>query len=92
MYTKNVGFHQLYYADEEVRQIVPPADNIYNDLGNLKRFTGSHPEVMRARIAASAWAFDPKIEEQHPDWWRHVLLFLHPLTRRLKRWAKIPAV
>jgi hypothetical protein len=88
MYTKNIGFHQLYHTDEEVGQIVPPPENIYNDLGNLKRFTDSHPEVMRERIAASPWAFDSKIEDQSADWWRHVLIFLQPLTKRLKRWSK----
>lgn len=86
MYAKNVGFHQLYYSDEEAKQIVPAAEQTYNDLGHLKRFTGSHPEVMKERIAASNWEFNSKIDEQPPDWLRHVQLFFHPLTKRLKRW------
>ncbi|MEK7672139.1 MAG: glycosyltransferase family 2 protein, partial [Bacteroidota bacterium] len=86
MYTKNVGFHQLYYSDEEVKKIVPVAEQTYNELGNMRRFTDTHPAVMKERIAASNWEFDSKIEEQPPDWWRHVVLFLQPLTKRLNRW------
>lgn len=88
MYAKNVAFHQLYYSDEEVKRIVPPAGQIYNDLGHLKRFTGTHPAVLKDRIAGSTWAFDAKIDDQPPDWVRHVLLFLQPLTKRVKGWLR----
>jgi hypothetical protein len=86
MYTKNVGFHELYFDDEEVKRRVPDAEHTYHDLGHLKRYTEEHPLVMKERIAASRWDFDPKIDEQPPDWLRHVVLFFHPLTKRLKRW------
>lgn len=87
MYTKNIGFHQLYYSnDEEVKQIVPGVEQTYNDLGHLKRFTDTHPAVMKERIAAFDWKFDSQIEQQPPDWWRHLVLFLQPLTKRLRRW------
>jgi hypothetical protein len=88
MHAKNIGFHQLYYNDEEVKRIVPPAGQIYNDLGHLRRFTGTHPAVMKDRIAASTWAFDARIEEQPPDWVRHVLLFFQPLTKRIRGWFR----
>ena len=86
MYTKNVGFQQLYHDDEEVKRRSHSPRTIYNDLGNLKRFTETHPAVMKERIAVSQWDFDSRIDEQPPDWWRHVVLFLQPLTKRLKRW------
>ena len=86
MYAKNIGFHRLYYNDDEVERIVPHAEQTYNDLGHLKRFTGTHPAVMSDRIAASHWAFEPRIDEQLPDWLRHILLILQPLTKRLRRW------
>ena len=89
MYAKNVGFHQLYYSDEEVKKRVPASEHTYHDLGHLKRFEGTHPAVMKDRIAASHWDFDSKIEEQPPDWWRHVGILFHPLTKRLKRWFGI---
>ncbi|MBX2991976.1 MAG: glycosyltransferase family 2 protein [Bacteroidetes bacterium] len=86
MYSKNVGFHQLYFSDEEVKKRVPSVEHTYHHLGHLKRFAGTHPAVMKERIAASQWDFDSKIDEQPPDWWRHVTLFLQPLTKRLQRW------
>jgi hypothetical protein len=86
MYTKNVGFHQLYYSDEEVKKIVPPPGQTYDDLGHLKRFSETHPAVMTDRIAASHWTFDAKLDEQPPDWWRHIALFFQPLTKRIRRW------
>ncbi len=86
MYRKNVGFHELYFTDEEVKRRAAPVEQIYNDVGHLKRFTEGHPAVMKERIAASSWKFDSRIDEQPPDWWRHVVLFFQPLTKRIKKW------
>lgn len=86
MYAKNVGFHELYFSDEEMRQHIRPFEQTYNDLGNLQRFTDTHPAVMRERIAASNWDFDAKLDAQPPDWWRHVKIFFQPLTKRARRW------
>lgn len=85
MFDKSRAFNALYHSDEEVERIVPAGAPSYTELGHLKRFTGTHPAVMRDRIRVSRWAFDAKIEDQPPDWWRHVLLFLHPVTKRVKR-------
>ena len=88
MYRKNLGFQKLYHADDaSAEKAARPPERIYNDLGHLKRFTGTHPAVMRERIAASQWAFDPRIEQQPPDWLRHIAIFFQPLTKRIKRLA-----
>lgn len=81
---KRIDFHKLYGSDEEV---VKFADSVqtYDDLGNLKKFDDSHPAVMQNRINMSNWDFDAKLEQQHPDWIRAVLIFLYPLTKRLKK-------
>lgn len=89
MYVKNIGFHQLYFSDEEVKRRVPQAEQTYHDLGHLKRFTGTHPAVMKDRIAASQWTFESGIDKQPPDWWRHIVLFLQPATKRINRWFKL---
>jgi hypothetical protein len=90
MHAKSIGFHQLYHADdEEVRRKVPSVERTYHHLGHLRRFTGTHPAVMSERIAASVWDFDSRIDEQPPDWWRHIWIFLHPLTKRLTRWLGV---
>ena len=84
MVTKQDAFRKLYFTDGELEGD-PLPENMYTDLGNLKRFTGSHPQVMRTRISESHWPFDPKIESQPPDWVRHIVLFFHPVTKRVRR-------
>lgn len=81
---KRIDFHKLYGSDEEV---VKFADSVqtYDDLGNLKKFEDSHPVVMQNRINMSNWDFDAKLDQQHPDWIRAILIFLYPLTKRLKK-------
>ena len=86
MQAKDLGFKALYHSDEELDNMTPGTYARYEELGHLKKFTGSHPAVMAQRIAASQWPFDPRIEDQPPTWWRHVLLFLEPLTKRIRRW------
>ena len=84
MIRKNTALSALYYTDEEIQRQLAMIQKPYDDLGHLKRFTEPHPRVMEARIAASILNFDPKIDQQHPDWLRHLLLFLQPLTKRVK--------
>ena len=88
MVTKQEAFRKLYFPDVELKDKLP--ENMYTDLGNLRRFTGSHPAVMLERIALHNWEFDARLDEQHPDWFRHTLLFLQPLTKRIRRvWGSI---
>ena len=85
MIKKRVDFDRLYNkSDEEVQKFADQVQN-YDDLGNLKLFTETHPEVMLQRITDSKWDFDAKIDKQPPDWIRKILIFLHPVTKRIKR-------
>jgi glycosyltransferase involved in cell wall biosynthesis len=84
MVTKQKAFRKLYYSEAELDNDELPED-LYTDRGNLRRFTETHPAVMQDRIALSNWDFDAKLDEQHPDWLRHVLLFLQPVTKRIRR-------
>ena len=84
MIEKTKGFNELYHDDNEVSQIMS-SFQLYNDLGNLKRFEGTHPAVMHDRISLSNWNFDAKLEEQPPDWVRSIFIFLYPLTKRVKK-------
>ena len=84
MTEKTEGFNKLYHSDQEVSQIMH-SFQLYDDLGNLKKFEETHPAVMLDRIKCSNWEFDAKLNEQYPDWLRAILIFLHPLTKRVKR-------
>jgi len=80
---KRIDFHKLYHSDEEVKQFSVAATN-YDDLGNLKRYTETHPAVMKVRVENCNWNFDAKLNEQPPDWLRKIFIFLYPIIKRLK--------
>ncbi|MDH4069031.1 MAG: glycosyltransferase family 2 protein [Ignavibacteria bacterium] len=84
MVRKQEAFRKLYYSDQELAGDDLP-ENMYTDLGNLCRFTETHPAVMLDRVSRDNWDFDARLDEQHPDWLRHILLFLQPLTKRIRR-------
>lgn len=84
MVEKMVNFYKLYHNDADAQEL-EQSFQLYDDLGNLKKFTGTHPAVMRDRMNESNWEFDAKLDEQPPDWLRAVLIFLNPLTKRIKR-------
>lgn len=81
---KRKDFERLYNSDETAEINISQFQN-YDDLGNLKIFNESHPEVMNDRISQSKWDFDAKIEKQNPDWLRKILIFINPLTKRIKK-------
>jgi glycosyltransferase involved in cell wall biosynthesis len=82
MLLKRIDFHKLYHTDDEVEQFAASTIN-YDDLGNLKKFEGTHPAVMKERISLANWNFDAKLNEQKPDWIRKILIFLHPVIKRI---------
>jgi hypothetical protein len=88
MMLKRFDFHKLYNSDGEMNKIVP-TDFKLDDLGNLKKFTGTHPVVLRERIELCNWNFDAKLDQQHPDWIRKIFIFLYPLTKRIKKILRI---
>lgn len=79
---KRRDFEKLYNDGETADKNISGFTN-YDDLGNLKRFKGTHPKVMLERISDSNWDFDAKLDSQKPDWLRKILIFLHPLTKRI---------
>ena len=81
---KRKDFEKLYTRGEEAEKNILLYEN-YDDLGNLKKFNEDHPEVMKERINESKWDFDAKLGQQKPDWLRKILIFLHPLIKRMKK-------
>ena len=92
MTSKRKAFEALYrpaaewekWAEEST---VATEDELpLDDLGNLVWFRDTHPAVMTERVSSEDWSFDPQIEKQLPWVLRKVAIFLHPLTKRLRRW------
>ena len=79
--TKRKDFEKLYNEGEKAEKNISGFQN-YDDLGNLKKFSGTHPVVMKQRISQSKWDFDAQLENQNPDWLRAILIFIQPLTKR----------
>lgn len=79
---KRSDFEKLYNENEVAEKNISGFQN-YDDLGNLKRFTEKHPEVMNERISLSSWDFDPEIDQQRPDWMRKISILMQPLTKRV---------
>lgn len=52
------------------------AARVYDGRGHLRYFHGTHPAVMRRRVESQTWSFDPRIDEQWPDWVRHLRIAL----------------
>ncbi len=78
---KRNDFNKLYHTDEELKEIYTDLKN-YDDLGHLKKFTDTHPQVMNELVKNANWNFDAKLNEQKPEAIRKLLIFLHPLLKR----------
>ncbi|MEY2800313.1 MAG: putative glycosyltransferase [Bacteroidota bacterium] len=52
-------FNKLWHSDQWVEKNIPKVTAFdYSLVDGVQRFTGSHPEVMKNRIAAINWEFD----------------------------------
>ncbi|CAN5655611.1 hypothetical protein BH10BAC5_BH10BAC5_04240 [soil metagenome] len=84
MLLKRKGFEKLYNNEDEYKKVVGKLTS-YNDYGDLILFNGTHPEVMKEIVSSAELNFDPRFEEQKPDWVRKILIFLDPVIKRITR-------
>jgi hypothetical protein len=55
---KQKTFHQMWHDDEWIKQNVSEADAYdYSIIDSLKKFEGTHPEVMKDRLQKMNWQF-----------------------------------
>lgn len=62
MQEKQLNFNKLWHSDDWVKEHIPNVSEFdYSGIDSLLRFRGTHPAVIRDRIAACNWkfAFDP---------------------------------
>lgn len=56
---KQKSFHKMWHDDEWVKNNVAQADAFdYANIDSLKKFTGTHPLVMKERLARMNWHFE----------------------------------
>lgn len=59
MRRKQEAFSQLYHDDVWMEKNIPKEEEFdYSQIDSLKKFSGSHPQVMEDRIRRLNWAFD----------------------------------
>lgn len=59
MQRKQETFNKLWHPDDVVERMVAKAQEFdYSQIDALRRFDGTHPAVMQARIAEKNWQFD----------------------------------
>jgi hypothetical protein len=59
---KQQNFNKLWHDDEWMKKNIPEVNEFdYSQIDSVKRFTGSHPQVMQERINKMNWkfSFDP---------------------------------
>ncbi|MBL7699959.1 MAG: glycosyltransferase family 2 protein [Chitinophagaceae bacterium] len=63
---KVLGFEKLYDSDNMANRLSKEATDHfdYSDIDSLTRFAGSHPVVMRERIAKKNWTFEHDISRK----------------------------
>lgn len=88
MLKKQKHMQRFWHSDETLRERYAglAAEQIYDDLGHLRKFTGTHPKVMQERIKAATWPFDPRLSHQMPHWLRLGSVFLwYPLAHAYQK-------
>ncbi len=74
---KQKSFHKMWHNDEWMNEHVGEASEFdYSTIDSLKKFEGTHPEVMRDRLQRMNWKFvwDPKRKKMN---WKNKLLHLY---------------
>ncbi|MBK9254836.1 MAG: glycosyltransferase family 2 protein [Saprospiraceae bacterium] len=78
MQKKQQDFNKLWHSDEKVSQITAKsAEFDYSNINGLKKFEGTHPEVMLERIQSKNWVFDHDISKSKfsvKDWFKVFVL------------------
>ncbi len=56
---KQKYFHRLWHSDDWMHKNIQSTDEFdYSGIDSLARFEGTHPDVMKSRIALKNWKFD----------------------------------
>lgn len=66
MQRKQTSFSSLYHNDQWVNEQMATASEFdYTNIDSLELFTGSHPAVMKNRIARKNWKFDHDVSKRN---------------------------
>jgi glycosyltransferase involved in cell wall biosynthesis len=77
---KQKNFHKLWHSDETVKNMVQADEYDYNAIDSLALFDGTHPIVMKNRIAKMDWDFQFDVSKVQTTFKYRVLNFLEKVT------------
>ena len=72
--TKRKEFDKLWHDDEYIMQQHQAQEFDYSSIDSLKKFTGSHPAMMKERIAKMNWHFDFNPKKLKPKKLKHKIV------------------
>ena len=91
MLAKTKNLDSLYHDDAWVNKRFSDEQkklaDFYDERGNLRLFTGTHPAVMARRVAAQDWVFEHGIDKQLPRGLRIALIYLR--TPFVRHWNSL---
>lgn len=80
---KQKHFNKFWHSDEKVKQMVGNADTFdYSEIDLLTKFEGTHPKVMKKRIAEKNWTFDYDISKAN-------MSLKDQLLYRVEKWTNL---
>ena len=78
---KQLEAHKLWHSDEHIaKKFDADKDFDYSAIDSIKRFEGSHPEIMKSRISAMNWKFDRDPEAKRFGVKKHFLYLVEKYT------------
>ncbi len=81
MMTKSKNLGLLWRTDEEAKALLEQPDYFdYNEFDSLAKFTGTHPDVMKKRIAEMNWKVELDISKKKLAGKKLVLYYFEKLT------------
>lgn len=81
MMAKNVEASKYWHSDDYIQQkFDPEKDFDYTGIDSVKRFDGTHPEVMQERIKRINWKFDRDPEVKKFGFKKRILHFIENKT------------
>jgi glycosyltransferase involved in cell wall biosynthesis len=78
---KQKQFHKLWHSDEKLKTMISEADEFdYSEVDSLKKFQGTHPQVMRGRVDSVDWQFPHDLTKKNFTAKTFMLYWIEKLT------------
>lgn len=77
---KQKSFHKMWHTDDKVNQMVKDSPYDYSLIDSLELFKGTHPSVMKKRVAEMDWKFEFDTSKRRLRFKDRLLMFIEEKT------------